>query len=93
MSEYLRFNCMKCPQCHLTPVVEAGEIPIELVCRRHGHRAVGDTLVKAVRHWNMYVCGISSLMSDGLRVANESRAQRAIFNALFDIDKNEREAC
>lgn len=48
-------GCKRCPDCHLVPTVTFECPGTWLSCDEHGHRAVGDTLTKAVEHWNRYV--------------------------------------
>lgn len=48
-------GCKRCPKCHLIPEVQFEAPGIWLACNQHGYRAVGDTLDKAVKHWNRFI--------------------------------------
>lgn len=56
-------DCQRCPDCfNLLPEVKIEQNIMDpkkddtvLVCERHGHKAQGDDLIQAVKHWNIYV--------------------------------------
>lgn len=54
-SEQALDDCKRCPQCHHVPDVMFTAPGIWLECKQDGHKAVGDTLRKAVLNWNRYV--------------------------------------
>ena len=51
-------GCKRCPRCHLVPEPKvSGENLWSLECEHPGdaYIAYGDSLAKAVIHWNVYV--------------------------------------
>jgi len=56
-------GCFRCPTCiNILPEVKMEPNVINpetddfvITCELHGHKAQGDTLEMAVKHWNIYV--------------------------------------
>lgn len=48
-----------CPRCSKLPDVIVGS-EVTLMCREHGHMAIGATWAKAVDHWNRYIAYVTA---------------------------------
>lgn len=60
----------KCPGCAKSPTATGGPDNWTIECQRHGHMAMGETLMQAVQFWNRYIAGITF---DALANAVQSR--------------------
>lgn len=59
-------------------------------CEKCAHMALGKTQDEMVQHWNRMVQGLITTAPDYLQHQGYMTPQaRAIYNALFSIDKNE----
>lgn len=48
-------GCERCPTCLLVPELLREEKNWWLFCEKDGHRAAGDSIEQAIKHWNIYV--------------------------------------
>lgn len=83
-------GCYRCPQCFSIPVVKLNDpMRYTLQCPEHGHMAGGDTIEKAIKHWNMYIQGLITNAPDCIRKRSETKTEKTINDAMFGIDPKE----
>ena len=85
-------NARHCPITHLPPDLEIdrrNDWPYTLVSPRGGGcMAIGQTIEKAIEHWNIFVDGVRNKPSE-LKNPLATTKEDAIFRALHDLHKEE----
>ena len=88
-------GCLRCPSCQQAPDMTIGNtafdfnFTIRCLQKNHDHVAGGDTLESAINNWNLYVKGLITTCPEIVRKPNETKTEKAINDAMFEIDPKE----